>query len=145
MTHEEMLQLTIDKLSEAGLRVIRLDTRNIPDAFTVVNNKVIAIEIESDGSPKYSRNSEFDEVITISPQKLYKKDHSPELYLYVLQLRKSGKSYKKIQSTVKSEKNIHLGTGTIHNWCRGKQIPRTIKITMPNSKQILNKKYNELL
>lgn len=129
MSHEELLRTVLEKLREAGLYVVRLDGREIPDAFIVVNNKPIAIEIEMDGSPKYSRNSQFDGIITIGPMKKYYHDHKPKTYLKVIQLRKEGTSYPKIKEYMETVANVKLSLSTIHDWCRGKSRPRTIHIT----------------
>lgn len=128
MNHEEALTNAITEIRKTGVRVIRLDNRSIPDAFILVDDKVIAIEVETDGSPKYSRDSEFDEVISICRRKK-KSGHLPETYLMVLRLRKKGMSYSKIKDYVKDVAGIILSKSTVHDWCRGKSLPRSIHFT----------------
>ena len=127
-SHEDMLELALAEIRKTGLRTIRLDNRDLPDAFVIVDEKIIAIEIETDGSPKYSRESEFDEVITVGPVKDYK-DHRHNIYLMVLRLRKEGLSYRNIKKYVQDVSGVVLGISTIHDWCRGKSRPRSIFVT----------------
>ena len=121
-SHETLLIEAVEVLREKGIRVIRLDTRFLPDAFAIIDNRVVAIEIETDGSPKYSRDSQFDEVITISPHTLL--DHSVRVktYLLSIRLRKEGKSYREIKRYLK-DMGMHVGISTLHDWFRGKSRP----------------------
>jgi len=121
-THEELLIEAIEVLREKGIRVIRLDTRFLPDAFAIIDDRVVAIEVETDGSPKYSRYSQFDEIITISPHTSL--DHSVRVktYLLSIRLRKEGKSYREIKSYLK-DMGMHVGISTLHDWFRGKSRP----------------------
>jgi len=124
--HEELLINTIDCLTENGLRVIRLDCRSIPDAFVIMDNKVLAIEIETDGSPKYSRTSEFDEIITITPQ-VDNEGVRTKAYLMAIRLRKEGKTYHQIKDYL-HDVGVHVGVSTLHDWFRGKSLPSEIYI-----------------
>lgn len=124
--HEEMLINTIDCLTGSGLRVIRLDCRSIPDAFVIMDNKVVAIEIETDGSPKYSRTSEFDEIITITPQ-IDSEGIRAKAYLTAIRLRKEGKTYRQIKDYLR-DLGTHVGISTLHDWFRGKALPSEIYI-----------------
>jgi len=122
--HEKLLIEAIEVLRDKGIRVIRLDKRTIPDAFIIMNNKVIAIEIETDGSPKYSRNSEFDEIISITPRRENEGVRS-QAYLTAIRLRKEGKTYHQIKKYL-SDIGVHVGISTLHDWIRGKSIPSEI-------------------
>lgn len=126
--HEKMLVSAIKKLREAGLRVIRLDSRSIPDAFIVKGDgEIIAVEIETDSSKKHSRIPEFDSVIMISKQKEWK-DHKPETYFKVISLRKERMSYPKIKEYMQNIYGVKLSLSTLHDWCRGKNRPRSIRV-----------------
>lgn len=120
--HEELLIETIDILREKGIRVIRLDKREIPDAFAIIGDRIVSIEVETDGSPKYSRNSQFDEVISICPPR--DTDHGRiEAYLCAVRLRKEGKTLQQIKDYIEGL-GVHVGLSTLHDWFRGKSLPR---------------------
>jgi Holliday junction resolvase len=125
--HEEILVEALDILREKGIQVIRLDCRAIPDAFAVVDGKVIAIEVETDGSPKYSRHSQFDEVITLTSG-LKNNEARVRAYLIAIRLRKEGKTLRTIKNYLK-DVGVHVGISTLHDWFRGKSLPRGLKIT----------------
>jgi len=127
--HEGMLKTAIKELRKAGLRVIRLDSRNVPDAFIMKGDgEVVAVEIETDSSKIHSRIPEFDNVITVSPQKTWS-DHKPEIYFKVIELRKKHMSYPKIKEYMQDHYGIKLSLSTLHDWCRGKKRPRSIHVT----------------
>ena len=125
-THEDILVEALDILSKKGIRVIRLDTRELPDAFAVVDNKVLAIEVQTDGSPKYSKESQFDEIISLTPQiKTY--DARIKAYLLAIRLRKEGKSYRQIKKYL-HDCGVHVGLSTLHGWFRGLSLPPGITL-----------------
>lgn len=127
--HEKMLVSAIKELRNAGLRVVRLNSRTIPDAFILKGDgKIIAVEIETDGSKIHSRSPEFDGVITVSKQKEWK-NHKPETYFKVISLRKKCMSYPKIKEYMQKTYGVKLSLSTLHDWCRGKSRPRSIQIT----------------
>ena len=127
--HEKMLVSTIKELRAGGLRVVRLDSRSVPDAFILKGDgEIIAVEIETDSSKIHSRIPEFDGVITISKQKEWK-DHKPETYFKVLSLRKEHMSYNRIREYMQNIYGVKLSLATLHAWCRGKQRPRSIRVT----------------
>ena len=124
--HEEILVKALNIMREEGIRVIRLDCSTIPDAFAMIDGKVIAIEVETDGSPKYSRHSQFDEVVTLTPG-VENEDVRIKAYLTSIRLRKEGKTLNVIK-TYLSDIGVHVGISTLHDWFRGKSLPRGIKI-----------------
>ena len=128
--HEKILCEALEIMMEKGIRVIRLDTRIIPDAFAVIDGKVIAIEVETDNSPKYSRHSQFDEVITLTPQ-IENEDARVKAYLTSIRLRKEGKTLHYIKDYLR-DIGIHVGISTLHDWLRGKSLPPNIYITGKN-------------
>ena len=128
--HEAILVEALDVLSKKGIRVIRLDCRTIPDAFAIVDNKVLAIEVQTDYSPKYSRHSQFDEVITLTPM-MENEGARVKAYLTAIRLRKEGKTYHFIKNYLR-DIGVHVGVSTLHDWFRGKTLPKGMKMIGKN-------------
>jgi len=126
--HDRILRKVIELLREEGYTVVRLDNRNVPDAFYIENGKPIAIEVETDSSRPYSRCPEFEGVLLIK-KKRNRHDHEGWVYKKVFELRKEGKSYRQIQKELLDKYGVKLSLSTIHDWLRGKSVPRTIIIT----------------
>ena len=120
-----LLTKVINLLKDEGHIVVRLDKREIPDAFYIEDGKPIAIEIETDVSKPYSRHSQFESVLLIS-KKIDGRYHKGQTYTTVLKLRKEGKSYNEIQREMANVHGLHIPVSLIHNWCKGKQKPPTV-------------------
>ena len=126
--HENILRKVIEVVRKEGYTVVRLDHRNIPDAFYIEDGKPIAIEVETDQSKPYARCPEFEGILLVKGR-TNKHDHKGWVYEKVFELRKHGKSMRAIKKEIMEKYNIKLSLATIHDWLRGKTIPRTIVIT----------------
>jgi len=125
--HERLLTKVIDAIKEEGYTVVRLDKREIPDAFYIENGKPVAIEIETDISKPFSRLSEFDKVLLVNKE-LAKTYHSGQTYKTVLELRKENKSYREIQTEMQNVHGIHIPISLIHSWIKGTKLPKYITV-----------------
>lgn len=125
--HDQVLEVVLESIKNLGYEVVRLDKRDLPDAFYIENGKPIAIEIATDQSKPYSRCSEFQGMLLVKG-KSYVDDHKGQVYAKVFDLRKIGKSFSEIQNEIFKLYAVKLSRSTIHDWLRGKSAPRTIVI-----------------
>lgn len=135
--HEEILIRAIRKLENEGLKIIRLDRRNIPDAVAIdfQNRKIFAIEAETNPTGiwitkrKYERYpQQYDEEIVVAPRKISGRYKSRKAYELCLELHKSGLSERAIQREIFKRLNEKVSTGQTHNWIAGRSKPITLRI-----------------
>lgn len=124
--HNRLLEKVMESVRKEGYTVVRLDNRNIPDAFYInEEGKPIAIEIQTDQSIPYARCPEFFGILLV--RKKYKKFyHNAETYSLVFKLRKEGLTIRQIQAEVKKRIGVHINLSSINDWLRGKSIPNNI-------------------
>jgi len=125
--HEKVLRKVIEVLDKEGYTVVRLDKGCIPDAFYIEDGKPIAIQIEIDQSKPYARCPEFAGVLLV--KRKLRHDHEGWVYAKVFELRKQGKTLRQIRQEMLEKYGVKLSVSTIHDWLRGKSIPRSIVIT----------------
>ena len=127
--HETQLQSAINELKKQGYRIIRLDHRIVPDAIAISDKEVVVVESETSWagtwlSRRKLKDSQYDAEIIIT-RPLNQHYHTREVYNEVLNLSKSGKSYREIQRLMKEKHKLKtLAVTTIHNWIKGRSQPR---------------------
>lgn len=126
--HEKILQKVIKVVKDEGYTVVRLDNRNIPDAFFIEDGKPVAIEVETDQSKPYARCPEFEGVLLVKGR-TNEHDHQGWIYEKVFELRKHGRTIREIKKEMMDLYKVKLSLSTIHDWLRGKSVPRTIVMT----------------
>ncbi len=129
--HEEILQKAINELEKNGLRVIRLDSRTVPDAIAIdfENRKVSAVEASTNPTNiwltkmKYNRVPvQFDEEIIATTVLRHPKQKSYKAYILALELRKQGMTERKIQDEIKKRLDEKVSRGTVHYWISGQVV-----------------------
>lgn len=128
--HEEILSKAIDVLAREGYKVIRLDSRAIPDAIAIdfENKKVIAVEADTSPSSifltrmKYEKDSQYDEGIIVT--KTFPRSRSKPYYIYklALELRSKGLSERKIAEEIFKREGVKVANSTIHYWISGRVV-----------------------
>jgi len=124
--HNRLLKKVIESVRKEGYTVVRLDNRNIPDAFYIgEDGKIIAIEIQTDQSIPYARCPEFNGILLVR-RKYRKFYHNADTYSLVFELRKKGLTIRQIQKEVKKRVDVYINISTIDDWLRGKSVPKSI-------------------
>jgi hypothetical protein len=147
LDHEALIQKMITEHESEGYRVIRLDKRIIPDAIALRDNKVIALEADTSKNGhnatvrKYEEDNQYDDAVFESSfweinyttndsnyNGIIKRRprFSSEHHARVLELRRSGATYKQIQEALIKEFGRPISFPAIYNWITGKSAPRNV-------------------
>jgi len=129
--HEEILQKAIDEFEKQGLRIIRLDSRSVPDAIVIdfENKKISALEASTNATAiyltrmKYERfPTQFDEQIIATKNLRRPRQKSYKAYILALTLKGQGMTERKIQQEIMKQLNEKVSCGTVHYWVTGQVV-----------------------